>query len=95
MWFPDDIWLLIGEFLFPVWKRNPWLKKYNKVVAKLPNYWKYDRPCHLIKFSHNLSIKFNIALTYLNRFGEDDDGFPQKHRLRCHRIIKVYTIEYL
>jgi len=104
MWFPDLIWENIREFLFPVWGRNPWLKKYDKVVASLPTCYHYTQPRRLIKFYDDHTIKFTIELNYLNWFWPDQycscyadtikHSPPFAHET-CRRFIKIYSIEYI
>ena len=104
MWFPDLVWENIREFLFPVWGRNPWLKKYDKVVASLPTCYHYTQPRLLIKFYDDHAIKFTIELYYLNWFWPDHycscyadtiKHSPSFAHEMCRRFIKIYSIEYI
>ena len=83
MWFSDGVWRTITGFLFPIWGRNPWLKKYNMVVDSLPNVKKGQQPSALL-ISHPAigNYHFTIQLNYLN-WGSS----------RRRRWIKIYTLE--
>jgi len=86
MWFPNDVWLEICSFLFPVWGRNPWLKKYNLAIRDIPRFCVvYSRPQKIIR--HYPHFIFTIDFTYL----------PWKARTPFiwyfprNRLIKNYT----
>ena len=82
MWFPNGVWFTICEYLFPIWGRNPWLKKYDAALASLPNRLYSRQPRRLIKFIGNDSIKFIIELEYLHFY-----------QAQAGRFIKIYTLD--
>ena len=86
MWFPDDVWGEICSFLFPIWGRNPWLKKYEKVVASIPTNTPYSQPQRIIKSYPR--FKFTI---YLERMGWSGEAVRHSHAY--HSILKIYTMD--
>ena len=91
MWFPYGVWHNIIGFLLPIWGRNPWLKKYNQVVASLPNVIVGQQPSGLyltypIVGGHD--YKFMIELYYLNW----DWICRGPFRPFGFRVIKIYTL---
>jgi hypothetical protein len=90
MWFSDLVWENIRAFVFPVWGRNPWLKKYDVVLASLPKAVQYKKPRCLIKFYKHHYIKFTIDLAFVS------PTFSSMEMPRIHsRLIKIYSIEYI
>ena len=85
MWFPDGVWYIIKEYHFPIWGRNPWLKKFNIVLKSLPIAKPYsERPRRVIKFYP--FTKYIIDLYYL------DGYFPNGTHALKFRLIKIYSI---
>ena len=91
MWFPNGVWRTITGFLFPIWGRNPWLKKYSQVIASLPNVKRGHQPSVLSVSYPALrygGYRFTIQLYYLNW------GWIRAPRpVHRHRWIKIYTLE--
>ena len=92
MWFPDGVWRTITGFLFPIWGRNPWLKKYSQVLAFLPNVVRGQQPSTLSVSYPALrdgGYRFTIQLYYLN-WGWN---CVQRTRPFGYRWIKIYTLD--